>query len=115
MAAFYRQFGWPESPTSVFEHVVFRCSNGVVLGLFSESRFERQFGPLSEGVRGFTLTIHCEDEEAVIRAHEQLRGFDDVTDPGLGTRPVWVGIRLRLPRSGGQRLGRRSQVWRGLR
>jgi hypothetical protein len=80
MAAFYRQFGWPESSTSVPEHVVFQCSNGVVLGLFSALRFERQVGLLSEGVRGFTLTIHCEDEEAVMRAYEQLRGFDDVTD-----------------------------------
>jgi uncharacterized glyoxalase superfamily protein PhnB len=80
MAAFYRQFGWLEAPTSVPEHVVFQCSNGVVLGLFSESRLERQFGPVAEGFRGFTLTIHCEDEEAVTRAHEQLREFDDVTD-----------------------------------
>jgi hypothetical protein len=35
LAALYRQFGWPEAPTSVSEHVVFQCSNGVVLGLFS--------------------------------------------------------------------------------
>jgi hypothetical protein len=80
MAAFYRQFGWLEAPTSVPEHVVFQCSGGVVLGLFSEWRLERQFGPVAEGFRGFTLTIHCEDEEAVARAHEQLREFDDVTD-----------------------------------
>jgi len=31
--------GWPEAPTSVPEHVVFQCSNGVVLGLFSEVVF----------------------------------------------------------------------------
>jgi predicted lactoylglutathione lyase len=78
MAAFYRQFGWPEAPTSVPEHVVFQCTNGVVLGLFSETRFERQFGIGADGSRGFTLTIHCEDEEAVVRAHQQLREFDDV-------------------------------------
>jgi uncharacterized glyoxalase superfamily protein PhnB len=80
VAAFYRQFGWSEAPTSVPEHVVFQCSNGVVLGLFSETRFERQFGPVAESARRFTLTIHCEDEETVIRAHERLRQFDDVTD-----------------------------------
>jgi predicted lactoylglutathione lyase len=78
VAAFYRQFGWPEAPTSVPEHVVFQCTNGVVLGLFSEARFERQFGVGAEGFRGFALTIHCEDEEAVVRAHQQLREFDDV-------------------------------------
>ena len=80
MAAFYRQFGWPEAPTSVAEHIVFQSSNGVVLGLFSETRFEPQFGRVAEGCRGFTLTIHCEDEEAVVRAHQLLRHFDDVAD-----------------------------------
>jgi hypothetical protein len=29
-------------------------------------------------IRGFALTIRCEDEEAVVRAHQQLREFDDV-------------------------------------
>jgi uncharacterized glyoxalase superfamily protein PhnB len=57
---------------------VFQCANGVVLGLFSEPRFERQFGVGAEGFRGFALTIHCEDEGAVVRAHNQLREFDDV-------------------------------------
>jgi catechol 2,3-dioxygenase-like lactoylglutathione lyase family enzyme len=80
MAAFYRQFGWPEAPTSVPEHVVFQCTNGVVLGLFSELVLERQFGRLADGFRGFTLTIHCEDEEAVFRAHEELGEFDDLAD-----------------------------------
>lgn len=80
MAAFYRQFGWPEAPSSVPEHVVFQCANGVVLGLFAESIFERQFGRVAHGFRGFTVSIHCEDAEAVLRAHEQLGHFDDVTD-----------------------------------
>jgi catechol 2,3-dioxygenase-like lactoylglutathione lyase family enzyme len=78
MAAFYRQFGWPEAPTSVPEHVVFQCSNGVVLGLFTETRFEEQFGSVESGFRGFALTIHCEDEEAVVRAHDAVREFADV-------------------------------------
>ena len=89
MAAFYRQFGWPEAPTSVPEHVVFQCTNGVVLGLFSETRFERQFGVGAEGLRGFALTIHCEDEEAVDRAHQQLRDFDDVA--ALDSKPERSG------------------------
>jgi catechol 2,3-dioxygenase-like lactoylglutathione lyase family enzyme len=80
MAAFYRQFGWPEAPTSVPEHVVFQCSNGVVLGLFAETMYERQFGRVQEGFRGFALTIHCEDAQGVVRAHEQIGEFDDVTE-----------------------------------
>lgn len=80
MAAFYRQFGWAEAPTSVPEHVVFQCSNGVVLGLFAETMYERQFGRVREGFRGFAVTIHCEDAQAVVRAHEQIGDFDDVTE-----------------------------------
>src|SRR3712207_5313169 len=85
MAAFYRQFGWPETPSSVPEHVVFQCTNGVVLGLFSETMFERHFGRLSDGFRGFTITIHCEDTEGVFRAHEEVARFDDLTH--LDDRP----------------------------
>jgi uncharacterized glyoxalase superfamily protein PhnB len=89
MAAFYRQFGWPEAPTSVPEHVVFQCSNGVVLGLFSETRFEEQFGSVAPGSHGVALTIHCEDEKAVDRAHEALREFADVAD--LEVEPTQSG------------------------
>jgi catechol 2,3-dioxygenase-like lactoylglutathione lyase family enzyme len=80
MAAFYRQFGWPEAPSSVPEHVVFQCANGVVLGLFSETVLEQQFGSLAEGFRGFTLTIHCEDADGVFQGHRELGEFDDVVD-----------------------------------
>ena len=80
MAAFYRQFGWPEAPTSVPEHVVFQCANGVVLGLFSEQVYEGQFGPVADGFRGFTLTIHCEDVPAVLQAHRTLTEYDDIVD-----------------------------------
>jgi catechol 2,3-dioxygenase-like lactoylglutathione lyase family enzyme len=86
MAAFYRQFGWPEARTSVPEHVVFQCSHGVVLGLFSETRFEQEFGRAGEGFRAFTLTIHCEDEAEVVRAHQQLAEFDDVAELDLEVR-----------------------------
>lgn len=78
MAAFYRQFEWPEAPTSVPEHVVFQCANGVVLGLFSETMYDSHFGARATGFRGFTISIHCEDAQAVFTAHERLRGFDDI-------------------------------------
>ena len=80
LAAFYRQFGWPEAPTSVPEHVVFQCSNGVVLGLFSETLLEGRYGRTADAFRGFTLTIHCENEEMVDRAHNEVARFDDVFD-----------------------------------
>jgi hypothetical protein len=86
MAAFYRQFGWPEAPTSVPEHVVFQCSHGVVLGLFSELRFEQEFGRAVEGFRAFTLTIHCDGENAVVEAHRRLAEFDDVAEMDLEVR-----------------------------
>jgi uncharacterized glyoxalase superfamily protein PhnB len=97
-AAFYRQFGWPEAPTSVAEHVVFQCSNGVVLGLFSETAYE-QFGYRGNSFGGFTLTIHCEDEDAVDRAHHEVMAFDDVAsvDPEP-TRSGWgYGFGFRDP------------------
>jgi hypothetical protein len=99
MAAFYRQFGWPEAPTSVPEHVVFQCANGVVLGLFAETRFEGEFGGVAEGFRGFTLTIHCEDEEEVLRAHRQLCEFDDVAalDPAPERSGWGYGFGFRDP------------------
>ena len=89
MAAFYRQFGWPEAPTSVPEHVVFQRTNGVVLGLFSETMFDRQFDGVAEGFRGVTLTIHCETEEEVVRVHQVLRAFDDVA--ALDSEPTRSG------------------------
>jgi predicted lactoylglutathione lyase len=89
VAAFYRQFGWPEAPTSVPEHVVFQCANGVVLGLFAERTFEQRFGGLAEGFRGVTLTIHCEDEDTVDRVHETIREFDDLA--ALDAEPTRSG------------------------
>ena len=36
--------------------------------------------PRPEGFRGFALTIHCEDAQAVVRAHGTDGEFDDVAD-----------------------------------
>lgn len=90
MAAFYRQFGWPESPTSVPEHVVFQCAHGVVLGLFPETRYEQAHGLAAPGFRGFTLTVHCRDEAEVDRVHGQVAALDDVHDLDVApTRSGW--------------------------
>ena len=80
MAAFYRQFEWPEAASSVPEHVVFQCTNGVTLGLFSSTVYESQFGRVASEFRGFTLSIYCEDARSVLLAHEQIGGFDDVSE-----------------------------------
>lgn len=80
MAAFYRQFEWPEAPSSVPEHAVFQCTNGVVLGLFSATQYEPQFGEVASEFRGFTLAINCDDATAVFRAHEEVSEFDDVRE-----------------------------------
>ena len=78
MAAFYRQFGWPEAATSVPAHVVFQCTNGVVLSLFSEAVFDHDGAPAPAGFRGVTITIACEDEAHVAGVHDEIRGFDDL-------------------------------------
>ena len=89
MAAFYRQFGWPEASSSVPEHVVFQCTNGVVLGLVSATRYEPQYGEVAGEFRGFALAINCDDPAAVFRAHEVVREFDDVR--GLDDQPERSG------------------------
>jgi uncharacterized glyoxalase superfamily protein PhnB len=61
------------------------------------SRPKRRRVPLSWG--GFTLTIHCENEEAVARAHETIREFDDVVElDAEPTRSGWgYGFDFRDP------------------
>jgi hypothetical protein len=78
MAAFYRQFGWPEASTSVPAHVVFQCTNGVVLSLFSEAAFDPDGASAQIGFRGVTITIACEDEAGVAGMHDEIGGLDDL-------------------------------------
>jgi hypothetical protein len=70
-----------------------------VLGLFSDAVIERQHGPTVDPFRGFTLTIHCEDESGVDRAHGELGRFDDVSDlDAVPTRSGWgYGFGFRDP------------------
>jgi hypothetical protein len=114
MAAFYRQFGWPEASTSVPEHVVFQCSNGVVLGLFSEPVFEARFGSRDEAARAFALTVHVEDEAAVNRAHREVAQFDDVRELDPEPRAL-AGVTGSASETGRKPLGSRRQVRRSVR
>ena len=100
LAAFYRQFGWPEAPTDVTPTTsCFNAQTAFVSGLFSETLLERRYRRAADSFRGFTLTIHCENEEVVDRAHDEVGRFDDVFEHDAEpTRSGW-GQPLRLPRS----------------
>ena len=91
MTRFYRQFGWPEAPSSEPVHVVFQCSNGVVLALYGAGHYEPGFGPAADGFRSFTLGVNCEDMEAVERAHATVRGFQDVHELEAPVLASWGG------------------------
>jgi uncharacterized protein len=91
MARFYRQFKWPEAPSSEPAHVVFQCSNGVVLGLYGAVHYEPSTGPVVDGFRGFTLAVNCEDMDEVARIYATVQAFDDVHDLEPPRRAHWGG------------------------
>ena len=68
----------PPTRISAVMLAVFRCANGVVLGLSSETALEQRFGRLAAGFRGPELTVHSKDEETVVPPHEANGSdFDD--------------------------------------
>ena len=91
MARFYRQFGWPEAPSSDPEHVVFQCTNGVVLGLYGSHHYEGRHGPPAAGFRGFTLAVNVESLDEVQRAYDVVKEFDGVQDLDPPQREEWGG------------------------
>ena len=91
MTRFYRQFGWPEAPSSEPDHVVFQCENGVVLGMFAASNYEPSVGAPADGFRGYTLAVNVEDFDAVERAHATVATFDDVAEMSEPRRAFWGG------------------------
>ena len=91
MARFYRQFRWPEAPAREPDHVVFQCSNGVVLGLYGTHHYERSVGLVADGFRGFTLAVNCEDMRAVELVYSTVRDFDDVHELEPPQRAHWGG------------------------
>ena len=51
MAAFYRQFGWPEAPTSVAEHIVFQAGMSPIQiksVTFGDGSFPTQWATVSD-------------------------------------------------------------------
>jgi uncharacterized protein len=79
MADFCRALGWPEAPSSEPVHRVFQLANGVVLALYGAHHYERDYGPLAEGFRGFTLGINLGSRDEVIATHDVLKTIAGVT------------------------------------
>jgi uncharacterized protein len=91
MTRFYRQFGWPEAPSSEPVHVVFQCANGVVLGLYAAKNYETHHGPVTDTFRGFTLGINCAGMDEVQQVYEAVRTFEGVEDLDPPMRTSWGG------------------------
>ena len=72
MAAFLRELGWSEAPSSEPGHRVFQGSNGIVVALYGAHHYEPHFGPRAEGFRGFTLGLNLATPEEVDRMYDAL-------------------------------------------
>ncbi len=80
MATFFRALGWPEAPSSEPIHRIFQLANGVVLALYGAVHYEGDYGPRSDGFRGFTLGINVGSRLELLDAHETLSNVDGVRD-----------------------------------
>jgi uncharacterized protein len=72
MADFFRALGWPEAPSSEPVHRVFQLTNGVALALYGAHHYERDYGHLTDGFRGFTLGLNLGSRAEVLAVHEAL-------------------------------------------
>jgi len=91
MTRFYRQFGWPEAPSSEAAHVIFQCSNGVVMALYAAESYERTLGAMADGFRGFSLCINCRDWGEVEAVHDAVAGYEGVVDLDELQHTSWGG------------------------
>ena len=91
MTSFYRQFGWPEAPSSEEAHVVFQCSNGVALALYGAVHYEPELGPVTGAFRGFTLCVNCHDMDEVAGIYEKVSAYDDVHELDAPRPASWGG------------------------
>jgi len=76
MAQFFRDLGWPETPASDEHHRTFQCTNGNVIGLYAAGHYEPHFGPLTEGFRGFVLSINVASMDEVRAIYESMQAVD---------------------------------------
>ena len=78
MATILRTLGWPEAPSSDEDHTVFQTTNGAPVALYAAANYERVFGPIPEGFRGFTLCVNLASMAEVRAAYETLARIEGV-------------------------------------
>jgi predicted lactoylglutathione lyase len=78
MADFLRTLGWPEAPSSEPAHRVFQLTNGSCIALYAAHHYERDYGALTDGFRGFTLGVNVASREEVVAIHDALSVIDRV-------------------------------------
>jgi uncharacterized protein len=78
MARIFRALGWPEAPSSDEHHTVFQTTNGAPIALYAAANYERVFGPIPSGFRGFTLCVNLASMEEVRAAYATLGAVPDV-------------------------------------
>ena len=80
MAGFLRSLGWPEAPSSEAAHRVFQLGNGLAIALYGAHHYEKDYGAVADGFRGFTLGVNLASRDEVVDVHERLVGLVGVTD-----------------------------------
>jgi uncharacterized protein len=91
MTQLFGDLGWPETPGSDQHHRTFQCTNGVVIGLYSASRYEPAFGPVAEGFRGVTLCVNLASFDECIGVYSSLVGVAGVELLGEPREYFWGG------------------------
>ncbi len=91
MARLFRDLGWPETPGSDEHHRTFQCTNGVVFGLYPATNYEPAFGPLTDGFRGFTISVNLDSFDETKAVYETLREVDGVEVLEEPTEAFWGG------------------------
>ena len=77
-ADFLRALGWMEAPSSEDVHRVFQGTNGLVVALYAAKNYEPQFGPRTDGFRGFTLGLNVATPEEVDEIYALLQSIGGV-------------------------------------
>ncbi len=91
MTRLFWSLGWPETAESDEHHRTFQCSNGVVIALYAARHYERDFGPVVPGFRGFTLAVNLASYEECVAVYETISGIDGVQTLGEPEEAFWGG------------------------
>ena len=91
MTKLFRQLGWPETPESDEHHRTFQCTNGVVIALYVASHYEREFGSVMPGFKGFTLAVNLASFEECVAVYDTIKEIDGVEILGAPEEAFWGG------------------------